>query len=355
MMNGLHTESLSPPVLARYFEFLQLYVAKEVPNLAPLAAIAPALGSTIWGVDRFAPFESRFTGMTYRRALNEFESEPAVRILFEQGGNATYSPGTPEPNFVAEFPSWPIPTTEPKTWLLDGEGNLASGAPIQSGESSYIADPTALPQTFYTGGSSSDIWKAGTQYDWEPIPDGTGVGFVTAPLADDMVIAGPGSVDLWIKSTSPDTDLEATVSEVRPDGQEIYVQSGWLRASQRALAVDSASDLRPAHTNLEADAADLPTGEFTLVRIELFPFAHPFRAGSRVRLTIDAPGNSRAVWAFRTIDNGEKVTIADYVEHPSKLVLAVIPGVAIPKAAPPACGSLRGQPCRRWVRAANGG
>ena len=354
MMNGLHTESLSPPVLGRYFEFLQLYVAKKVPDLSTLNSIAPALGSTIWGVDTFAPFESRFAGMPYQEALATFESEPPIRISFEQGGNATYKPGTPEPNFAAAFPSWPIPSAQATTWLLDGGGNLTSGAPTQPGETSYIADPTALPKTFYTGGGSSEIWKAGTQYDWQPIPTGTGVGFVTAPLTDNTVIAGAGSVDLWIKSTSADTDLEATISEVRPDGQEIYVQSGWLRASQRALA-DSATELRPAHTNLEADAADLPAGEFTPVRVELFPFAHPFRAGSRLRLTIDAPGNSRAVWEFKTIDNGETVTIASDAQHPSKLVLPVVPGIDVPKAAPPACGSLRGQPCRTWVKAANGG
>jgi predicted acyl esterase len=354
LMNGLHTESLSPPVLGRYFEFLQLYVAKKKPDLSALNSLVGVLGDTIWGVSDFPPYSNRFLNFkTYKDALAEFESEPPIRILFEQGGNATYSPGTPEPNFVAEFPSWPIPTAEPKTWLLGGGGSLTS-TPSEPDESSYIADPTALPKTFYTGGGSSDIWKAGTQYDWEPMPDGTGVGFVTAPLTDDTVIVGPGSVNLWIKSTSPDTDLEATISEVRPDGQEIYVQSGWLRASQRAPAA-SASELRPAHTNLEADAADLPAGEFTPVRVELFPFAHPFRAGSRLRLTIDAPGNSRAVWEFRTVDNGEKVTIAHDAEHPSNLVLPVIPGIDVPKPAPPACGSLRGEPCRMWVKAANGG
>jgi predicted acyl esterase len=354
LMNGLHTESLSPPVLGRYFEFLQLYVAKKVPDLSTLNSLVGVLGDTIWGVADFPPYQNPFLNFkTYDEALAEFESEPPIRILFEQGGNSTYTPGTPEPNFVAEFPSWPIPTAHATTWLLDGGGHLTSGAPSQPGEISYVADPTALPKTFYTGGGS-DIWKAGTQYDWEPMPDGTGVGFVTAPLSDDTVVVGAGSVDLWIKSTSADTDIEATISEVRPDGQEIYVQSGWLRASQRALA-SSATELRPTHTNLAADAADLPTGEFTPVRVELFPFAHPFRAGSRLRLTIDAPGNSRAVWEFKTIDNGETVTIADDAEHPSKLVLPVVPVVDVPKAAPPACGSLRGEPCRTWVKAANGG
>ncbi|MEP7113482.1 MAG: CocE/NonD family hydrolase, partial [Ilumatobacteraceae bacterium] len=354
LMNGLHTESLSPPVSGRYFEFLQLYVAKKVPTLAPLNAIAPVIGKAIWGVETFAPYEDRFAGDTYDAALAKFEAEPSVRIDFEQGGNPAYTPGTPEPNFVAEFPSWPIPSATATTWSLDGDGSLTDGPLTTPGESKYIADPSVLPATFYTGGGSSDIWKAGTQYDWEAIPADTGLGFITPPLATDVVVAGAGSVDLWIASTSADTDVEATISEVRPDGQEIYVQSGWLRASERKLA-DSATELRPAHTNLEADASDLPVGVFTEVRVELLPFAHPFRAGSRLRLTIDAPGNNRPVWEFRTIDNGETVTVATDTEHPSKLVLPVVTGVDVPEPAPPACGSLRGQPCRTWVKATNGG
>jgi predicted acyl esterase len=354
LMNGLHTEALTPPVLGRYVEFLDLYVAKKVPSVAPLNAIAPLIGSTIWGVDTFAPFEDRFAGDTFESALAKFEAEPSVRIGFEQGGNPAFTPGTPEPNFVAEFPSWPIPTAQAKAWNLDGDGSLTDGPLRSPGESKYIADPSVLPAAFYPGGQSSDIWKAGTQYDWQPMPDETGLGFVTQPFAENLVVAGAGSVDLWVSATSADTDIEATITEVRPDGQEIYVQSGWLRASERALA-DDATELRPTHTNLEADAADLPVGELTEVRVELFPFAHPFRAGSRLRLTVDAPGNNRAVWEFRTIANGETVTVATDGDHPSRLVLPVVTGIDVPPDAPPACGSLRGEPCRTWVKASNGG
>jgi uncharacterized protein len=109
------------------------------------------------------------------------------------------------------------------------------------------------------------------------------------------------------------------------------------------------------YTNAEADAADLPTGEFTPVRVALFPFAHPFRKGSRIRLTVDAPGNNRAIWEFRTIDDGETVQIAHDAAHPSRLVLATVPNVPVPAVAPPACGSLRGQPCRPYQPAGNGG
>ncbi len=355
LMNGLHTESLSPPVFGRYAEFLQLYVAKKVPDLTAASAIVGVLGNALYGVDEFRPYTNRFEGQTYEDALQAFESEPAVRILLEQGGAAGLLPGTPEPNFVAEFAAWPIPSTTATIWRMDGAGRLSQDQDplVEPGESSYTADPSALPATFYNG-DGNDIWRAGAPYDWRPIPDGTGLGFITAPFSEDTVVAGPGSVDLWIASTSTDTDLEATISEVRPDGQEIYVQSGWLRASQRALA-DSATQLRPAPSNLESDAADLPAGEFDALAIELFPFAHPFRAGSRLRLTIDAPGGNRPVWEFRTIANGETVTVAHNLELQSKLVLSVVTGVDVPKAAPPACGSLRGQPCRPWVKASNGG
>ena len=131
------------------------------------------------------------------------------------------------------------------------------------------------------------------------------------PLAEETVVAGSGSVDLFITSNLGDTDLEATITEIRPDGQEVYVQSGWLRASQRALDETESTVLRPVHTHREEDAAPLPDGQFEEVRVELFPFAHVFRAGSRIRLIVDAPGGNRPVWEFDTIAGGEQVTIAE--------------------------------------------
>ncbi|MFZ4717897.1 MAG: CocE/NonD family hydrolase [Ilumatobacteraceae bacterium] len=354
LTNGLHTESLSPPVAQRYMEFLQLYVGKKVPDLSAGPLIASSLGGAIWGVTTFAPFDSRFDGMTYEQALSTFESDKPVRVFFEQGGNPDFSPGTPEPHFVREFDQWPIPEAITTLWGLgDGGALVPDEQGTGSSSDEYTAKPDALPPTFYTG-DGNGIWRADVQYDWQPLPSGTGLGYVTAPLQQDTTVIGAGSVDLWLTSSAKDTDLEVTISEVRPDGKEIYVQSGWLRASQRALDESTSTDLVPTYTNAEADAADLPAGEPTLVRVALFPFAHPFRAGSRLRLTIDAPGNSRGIWKFETISNGETVTILHDKDHPSRLLLPVV-RVDVPADAPPACGSLRGQPCRDYAAAANGG
>ena len=55
-----------------------------------------------------------------------------------------------------------------------------------------------------------------------------------------------------------------------------------------------------------------------------------------------------------TITIGETVTISHTEEHPSRLVLPVVGGVAVPPTLP-ACTSLRGQPCRQYAPAGTGG
>ena len=345
LVNGLHTESLSPGIFDRYVEFLDLYVKKAVPNLDGARAVAPVLADGIWGVSDVALPPNRFEGMTYEEALAEFEAEPAVEVLFEQGAADGATPGSPTPRFTASFESWPIPEGEVARWYLGADGTLTEDAPtVAESTSEYTADPSALPETFFEG-DGSDIWRADAEWNWLPIPEGTGVEFTTEPFAEDTAFVGGGSADLWISSSAEDTDLEVTVVEVRPDGTEQYVQSGWLRASHRALDEDASTELLPVHGHYEADAAPLPAGEFSPVRVEIFPFAHAFRAGSQLRITIDAPGNARGEWTFVTISDGETVTIAHDADHPSSVALTLVPGVDVP-AGYPACGSLRGQPCR---------
>ena len=107
----------------------------------------------------------------------------------------------------------------------------------------------------------------------------------------------------------------------------------------------------PLHT--EAAAEPLPDGEFVEVSVDIFPFAHLFRAGSRLRLSIDSPGGNRARWAFDTVDAAsESNLIADSADYPSSLTLAVVDGVQVPRALP-ACGTLRAQPCRPYEPVTN--
>jgi uncharacterized protein len=350
LVNGLHTESISPAILVRYLEFLELYVARRTPQLGALPLIAPVLGNGIFGTSDIEVVTGRFDGMSHDEALAAFESEPAVQILFEQGAAEGFEARSPMPRFVESFDQWPVPGAAANSWYLDvgdeRHGRLSRDVPAAEGDTSYLALPDAIPPTYYDG-SSSAIWRTDVVYDWQQPPPGTAASFLTDPFEDETVVVGSGSVDLWLRSNLGDTDLEITISEVRPDGDEVYVQSGWLRASHRALDESASTELRPVHTHREADAAPLPDDRFELVRVEVFPVAHVFRVGSRLRLTVDAPGGNRPTWAFETIAGGEQVTIAHGPGHPSRLVLPIVEGIDAPDAYP-ACDALRGQPCRSF-------
>ncbi|MGI9031216.1 MAG: CocE/NonD family hydrolase, partial [Ilumatobacteraceae bacterium] len=341
---GLNTDSVVAALFVLLFEFFDFHVAGRTPSLGVARSVAPVLGGAIFGTDQITLPPDRFEGQTYEQALATFEAEPPIQILFEEGAADGALPGAPMPRFTAAFESWPVPGIEATSWYLEPEGALGREASTDNATAAtYTADPAALPSTFF-GGSGGEIWRTDVTWQWQQSPDGTAASFASEPFEADTVIVGSGSADLWIRTDAADTDLEVTISEIRPDGQEVYVQSGWLRASLRALDQAASTELRPVHTYREEDAEPLPAGEWIPVRVELHPVAHAFRPGSRLRITVDAPGNSRGEWELETIANGEIVEIGHGPDQPSRIVLPVVAGVDVPDTYP-TC-TLRGQPCR---------
>ena len=170
-----------------------------------------------------------------------------------------------------------------------------------------------------------------------------------------------GSAQATARSSTPDVDLQATISEVRPDGNETFVQNGYMRASERKLSTDSnnlfkqpSTLLDPIPSYLAADAAPMPSGSFERVAIPLYYQGHVYRRGSRIRVTIAAANGAQPVWSFsETVPSGTaNVAIAYSPSQPSTLVLPVIPGLRAPTPLPP-CPSLRNQPCRPYVAIVN--
>jgi len=353
LVNGNHTESLTPSIMSQWFEFIELYVDQEVPDM-PIGfrALGPqVIGESTWGTAVQFP-EARFDPETdtYDAVRAEWEAEDPVRVLFENGaGCPDVAIGAPCPTFEASFSAWPIPETEARAWSLGSDGALLDAAPSTSGSTEFAY--TGDGQDAMFDGGTSELWRGLPDLAWTEPAAGDAATFESAPLDDTTVMVGSGSVDLWVAANQADIDLEVTLSEVRPDGVEYYVQVGWLRASHRALDDDASTELRPVHTHRESDAQPL-SGElddYVPVRIELFPFGHVFRAGSRVRLSVDTPGNSRPHWKFDIVPPGEdaRVAIAFGGETPSRIVLPVIPGLeALAPADAPPCPGLRAQPCR---------
>jgi predicted acyl esterase len=346
--NGVHPDGFAPHVVVEWKAFLDIYVAHQVPKVPDDARlIAPPLFQNFFQVpvsippDRFAQYA------TWEEAKAAYEADQPYRILFEDGGGATL--GAPEATVeLPRFDKWPHPATQPLRLYFHADGSLQPTPPTETAAaSSFQLDPPAGHRGILAPGGN--VWDPLPNYAWRALPPGYDVVFESDPLMQDLVMVGSGSVDLWIRSPVDDADLEVNLIEVRPDMQERFVQSGWLRASLRKLAA-TATDLWPEHTYRQEDEALLVPGEWTPASIGICGFGHAFRAGSRIRLTVDTPGDSRAAWQFalKPYPGAVRYDIAHSSVFPSSVLLPVISGISAPTKLP-ACPSLRAQQCRPYV------
>ena len=350
--NGFHIDSLDPETFNRWFDFLELYVAGRKPELSPLLkSSASVIYQKAMGIDGVnLPPDPIQNQPSYGAALAAFQAQPQVKVMFDNGAGG--APGLPYPGFERDFSRFPIPGTRARSWFFGPNGTLTGKAPKKGGSQSFTWDKTARPAIDFAGHDTGggDLWTNHPSFDWRQPPAGTAASYLTPPLASDTAIIGAGAVQAWIKASVPDVDLQVTVSEVRPDGKETYVQSGYLRTSLRKLDKRKSTPLDPVLSLRRETAAKLPKGRFTKVAIPLYYEGHMYRAGSRIRVTVSSPNGDQPVWAFaETVPQGTaQVRIASNSKHPSRLILPLVPGITAPTPLPP-CPGLRGEPCRNFA------
>lgn len=377
--NGVHTDSLDPETLNRMFDFFELYVANESPFLKQLLlkVTAPLILQQAFGTPLSNPMtlpnDPIQSKVSYADALKAFEALPRVTVRFDNGAG-TNVVGNPGSAYEHTYSSMPIAEQQATTWYLGKNGVLRSAKPKAQSITGFTADAKATPPVNFKGPvMAGGLWGNVSQWswDWKQHPNtGTGatkntaVSFVTAPLKSDTTIVGSGAVYLNLKSSTPDVDLMATVTEVRPDGKETYVQSGYVRASDRVLDHTATSHLKQPSTELEPvlslrpkDTRMMPKGKFTPVAVPLYYQGHAYRAGSRIRVTISAPHGDQPVWAFAETVPGKPSQVELALGKIgnaalSRVVLPVIPNQTIPTGYPP-CPGLRNEPCRDYVAIKN--
>jgi predicted acyl esterase len=350
--NGTHTDSLDPETFNRWFDFLELFVAGEAPiaHSAVVHGAAPLIYQQAMGISGVTlPPDPIQQQPTFEGALAAYEGLPQVRILFDNGAGSA-SPGKPYPGFEQSFSAFPIPGTLAKAWFLSTNGGLGDKPSARAHADGFTWNAHALPRTDFkgdTGAGAGGLWTATPSYEWAQSPAGSAVSYLTEPLSENTTVIGAGAVQLWVRSSAANVDLQATISEVRPDGIETFVQNGWVRGNERKLDRRKSTPLEPVLSLRKADVSPLPRNRFVKVTIPLYYEGHAYRAGSRIRVTIAAPNGTQPIWAFDESQprGTAKVAIAYSKQMPSKLVLPVVPGVNVPTGLPP-CPGLRGEPCR---------
>jgi predicted acyl esterase len=358
--NGTHVDSLDPATFNRWCDFLALYVAQQAPiqNCAALPAAAPVIYQEAMGISGVTmPPDPVQLQPTYSGALQAFEQLPPIRVLFDNGAGGA-QPGQPLPGFEQSWPSFPVPGTTARSWYLAPNGALVDNPPYRGGADALNWDAHARPLTDFhgdTGSGAGGLWTATPSYDWVQNPAGSAVSYLTSPLNGNTTVIGAGAVQAWVRSSSPNADLQATITEVRPDGKETFVQNGWVRGNERKLDPNKSTLLEPVLSLRAADVSPLPADRYVPVTIPLYYEGHAYRAGSRIRVTITAPNGDQPIWSFGETDppGTATVSIAHSVKQPSRLLLPVVPGVKVPTGLPP-CPGLRGEPCRDYEAFSNG-
>jgi predicted acyl esterase len=361
--NGVHTDSLGAATYNKLYDFLSIYVAQRPPlaNALLVQGSWPVAMQAIFGIDGPVPGAPPPATLppdpiqllpTHDLARAAFEQQPSVRVLFDNGAGNASNPGWPYPAFEQSFSSFPIPGTEARSWFLAPGGELADQSPGSAAADGFTWDADSRPLTNFTGDTGSGdngLWTATPPYQWSQDPAGTAVAYATPTLNEDTAVIGAGRVDLWVRSSTPNVDLQATVTEIRPDGKETFVQGGWIRAKARALDEAKSTELEPVPSFLLEEFEDMPSDQFVPVTIPLYYEGHMYRQGSRIRVRISAPNGDQPVWSFAETDPAgqAQVAIGYGGTMPSRLALPVVPGVSTSTGLPP-CPGLRGEPCRDY-------
>ena len=249
------------------------------------------------------------------------------------------------------------PGRSAQKWYLRKSGGLGKKPKAKRGADVFRWNPHARPLTDFSGDTAAGedgLWTATPPYRWAQNPAGTAASYVTAPLRATTTVIGAGAVHAWIRSSTRNADLQATISEVRPDGKETFVQGGWLRANERKLDRRKSRKFEPVLSLRKRDVKPLPRKRFVKVTIPLYYQGHAYRSGSRIRVTLSAPNGDQPIWAFGETSPAKraKIEIARSKKQRLEPRCCRSSPCRSPTGLPP-CPGLRGEPCREYRRYKN--
>ena len=262
---------------------------------------------------------------------NGFEATPRVQIEHEVYFGA-------DGRWTEAYDRFPVPTRLAELYLTV-DGGLQAQRPDTAGSVDYAYPLPAPSMTAALAAQTENQSYA------LPITPGGAAVFSTAPLSHDLHWFGPSRLDLDFSSTAVDTDLQVSLTEVRPDGQEMFIQRGWLRASHQALDLRHTRADLPHHSHVQADQTLLTPGEARRLSVEIWPVAHIFRAGSAVRIRVEAPLGTTG---FRQLELNPTPAINSVHlggADPTRLTFGLIPDAQAPVPLGP-CVDRINQPCR---------
>jgi len=190
-----------------------------------------------------------------------------------------------------EGDTWPLPQATSKAFYFHADGSLREAEPeVLKSSTTYTFDP-AHPVPTIGGNVSARVGDgafdqreradfAGSRPPYLPLSSRRDVVvFQTEPLAQDVVVAGPIEVVLYVASSAVDTDFTAKLIDQYPPSEDF--PGGFAMNISDALQRASYREDRRERSLIE------PGRVYRLV-IRPFPTANVFRQGHRIRVDISS-------------------------------------------------------------------
>lgn len=339
-----HLKNVAPAVMVvtGWFDAEDLYgsfktyqaIEKQNPKVNNVLVVGPwhhGGWSSVPG-DKLGPisFGSK-TGAFYRQEIelpffekylkDEKLSAPAEATVFETGSNNWRT-----------FDAWPPKESQKKQLFLREGGGLEFAAPESAkagdGFDEYVSDP-AKPVPFIEAitPQMNIEYMVSDQRFAARRPDV--LVYQTPELKEDLVLAGPIDVDLWVSTTGTDADFVVKLIDVFPDSSEAADQPDFQMMVRSEV-------LRGRFRNNFEKPEPFVAGKPARLRFELLDVMHRFSKGHRLMIQVQStwfplvdrnPQKFIPNIYFAKAEDFQKATHRVYrsVENPSSLRVGVLP------------------------------
>jgi putative CocE/NonD family hydrolase len=278
------------------------------------------LGPANFGSKTSAFYRAEIEFPFFERYLkDEKHPAPAEATVFETGSNAWRT-----------FDHWPPKDAKEQQLFLSEDGKLEFEAPSSNdGFDEFVSDP-ARPVPFMekiTPHMAIEYMVDDQRFSARR-PDV--LVYQTAAFEQDLVIAGPLDVDLWVSTTGTDADFIVKLIDVFPDDPDEKKQPGYQ------MMLRSEVFRGRFHKSFEHPEPLVP-GKPTQIKFELLDVMHRFQKGHRLMIQIQStwfplvdrnPQKFVPNIYFARPEDFQKATHRVYrsAEHPTSVRLGVLPG-----------------------------
>lgn len=188
----------------------------------------------------------------------------------------------------------------------------------------YLRDRSRLSEEPSTTSELPDSFINNTHWKYGEVPC---VKYTTAPFEENIEVTGPIALYLSASISSTDANWMVVLKDIDPNGKEVLVTKGWLKASHRAIDKNKSKPYQPFHPHTES--VPVEPGKIYEYAIEIRETSYVFKRGHSLQLVIkgeNTPYEDESSPTYFHLPNmiNTKHTVHHNSQHRSYLLLPII-------------------------------